>query len=227
MRILVVNPNTDKSATDFIRKEAEKVASPDVEVVAITAPSGPIVIVTPEDTQRAGEVVLGVISEYQNEIDGAITAAYSDPGLTRAREAFSFPIVGIGESSMKEAARISNRFVIISGNPHNESIYRGFAEKYGVTDKLTNIRFLAKSGSEVDRNGLHDSISDRETLLAAVVEECKRAVDENEAEAIVVAGGPLAGLASEVSREVFVPVLDCVGCAVQRIERWLRTGSAD
>ena len=227
MRILVVNPNTNKSATDFIRKEAEKIASPDIEIVAVTAPSGPIELVTPEDTERAGEVVLGVISEHQNEIDGAITAAYSDPGLARAREAFSFPIVGIGESSMKEVARISNRFVIISGNPHNESIYRGFAEQYAVTDKLTNIRFLAKHDSEADRKGRHDSPSDRETHLAALVEECKRVVGENQADAIVIAGGPSAGLATEVSRDVSIPVLDCVGCAVQRIERWLRTGSPD
>ena len=103
MRILVVNPNTDEIATDFIRKEAENVASSDVEILAVTAPSGPIIIVTAEETERAGEVVLGVISEYQHQVDGAITAAYSDPGLNRAREAFSFPIVGIGESSMKEA----------------------------------------------------------------------------------------------------------------------------
>ena len=227
MRILVINPNTDKTATDFIRKEAEKVASPDVEIVAVTAPSGPIVIVTPEDTQRAGDVVQGVIGDHQNEIDGAITAAYSDPGLARARESFSFPVVGIGESSMMEAARISNRFVIVSGNPHNEPLYRGFAEKCGVADKLVNIRFLKKKSPEVDRDGLHKSISDRKALLVAIVAECRLAIDENAAEAIVIAGGPLAGLASEVSKEVSVPVLDCVGCAVQRIERWIRTGSAD
>ena len=227
MRILVVNPNTDTSATDFIHKEAAKVASPDVEITAVTAPSGPIEIVTPEDTKRAGEVVLDVIREYQREIDGAITAAYSDPGLDRARETFSFPVVGIGESSMKEAARISNRFVIISGNPHNEPTYLGYAEKYGVADKLAQIRYLTKKSAEVDRDGLHKAKSDRDALLEAVVAECDRAVEENEAEAIVIAGGPMAGLAAEASREVSVPVLDCVGCAVRRIERWLRSGSAD
>ena len=117
--------------------------------------------------------------------------------------------------------------MIIAGNPNSEPIYRDFAQKYGVTDKLANYRFLMKSGSEVDRNGFHKLVSDRESLLVAIVAECKLAVDEDEAQAIVVAGGPMAGLASEVSREVSVPVLGCVGCAVQRIERWLRTGSVD
>jgi allantoin racemase len=219
MRILLVNPNTNPTATEAIRRQAASVAAPGTEVIAETAPRGPRNINSPEETEKAGPVVVEVIKRHLDHIDGAVTAAFSDPGLALARQSVPVPVVGIGEASMKEAARHGRRIVIVSSNKSNQAIYRNYATVYGVAERLANIRFFDRPAAAGNLQSEH--------LVATVATLVRLAVAEDEADVIIVAGGPLAGVAEQVSSQFSVPVLDCVGCAVQRIERWISTGKPD
>lgn len=222
MKILLVNPNTDRDATEIIRGEAVRTASPGTEIIAQTVPTGPIVVVTPDDTARQGPVVIDVMRRHMPGIDAAITSAYSDPGLLDAQR-LGIPVLGIGQSSMLEAARLGRRMVILTGNPSNAGLYRACAERYGVADRLANIRFL--SSGTPDAAALYAAIRDPELLLAKVVDAARLAIELDGADVAIVAGGPLAGTARRAQSSLPIPILDCVGCAVTRMERWLSTGS--
>jgi Asp/Glu/hydantoin racemase len=50
------------------------------------------------------------------------------------------------------------------------------------------------------------------------LEECRRAVEDDDAEVIICGGGPIAGLAREAAGEIPVPLLDGVSCAVRLAE---------
>jgi Asp/Glu/hydantoin racemase len=50
------------------------------------------------------------------------------------------------------------------------------------------------------------------------VELAQRAIDEDGADVVVLAGAPLAGLARRVRERVPVPVVDCVEAAVKQAE---------
>jgi allantoin racemase len=226
LRILVVNPNTDAAATEIIRAQAVTVASADVEIVATTASRGPAVIVTPADSAAQGPVTIEAIQAHAASIDGAVIAAFSDPGLEVARKRFVFPVVGIGEASMKEGARIG-RFVIVSANPSNESLYWAAARRHGVADRLVNIRFFERGSLACCGPDDRFAPADRPTLRTAVMEACAQAVSADHADAIVVAGGPFAGVAVAIQTAVPIPVLDGVTAAVRRADRLARTRRVD
>src|SRR5687768_15749999 len=109
MKILVINPNTSLAATESIRKEAEIAAAEGTSIVAETAPRGPVNISTAADCEAQGPVVVEVIESWLGRVNGSVIAAYSDPGLHLARSRLDLPVVGIGEGSIKEAARLGQR----------------------------------------------------------------------------------------------------------------------
>ena len=220
MKILVVNPNTSSAATAVIEGEAVSAASEGTRILARTAPSGPSNIGSVEQSDAQAPVVVEMIEKEASDVDGAVIAAFSDPGLALVRSRLDLPVVGIGESSLIEAARVGSRVVIVSSNPNNAPLYQQCAARIGIADKLVNIRYLDMGG-----RALLEAISDRERLASAAISAAREALSVDGAEAVIVAGGPLAGLAREVAPHVDVPVLDCVACAVSRIER-LVAGSA-
>jgi Asp/Glu/hydantoin racemase len=220
MKIVVINPNTSLEATDVIAKEAARSAGAQIEIVTRTAPRGPLNIGSVAESTAQAPVVVEML-EQESMFDGAIIAAYSDPGLELARKRMTIPIVGIGESSMKEAARLGSRIVIVSSNQNNEPLYLDCAAKAGVTDKLVAIRYLPKEGRTV-----LDVLSDRAWLVVNAIDVSRAAIEHDAADVIVIAGGPLAGVARDVKQALNFPVLDPVACAVTRLEAWVRSWQA-
>jgi Asp/Glu/hydantoin racemase len=221
MKILVINPNTSLAATESIRKEAEVAASEGTSIVAETAPRGPVNISTAADCEAQGPVVVEVIQSWLGRVNGSVIAAYSDPGLHLARSRLDLPVVGIGEGSIKEAARLGERIVILSTNRANEPLYRECARHANLADRIT-IRYLPEWDKSVP-----EALVSKDWFAAQAIEVSRRALLEDGVEVIVVAGGPLAGVARIVAGSFDVPVLDCVAAAVSRVERWIATGSPD
>jgi len=220
MRILIVNPNTSHEATHAINAEALRAASATTEVIARTAPRGPLNIGSDFEIASQVPVVLEMLEN--GGWDAAIIAAYGDPGLELARKYMKAPVVGIGEASMKEADRIGSRIAIVSSNPNHEQLYRERAAKSGIAEKIIAIRYLRKGDRSVVA-----AISDRAWLVSAATEASRTAIEVDNADVIVIAGGPLAGIARAIRQNLNFAILDPVACAVGRIERWVRTGTPD
>lgn len=211
VKLLVVNPNTNPTFTEAIRRAAVAAAAAGTEIEAATAPFGFPVLKSPKESARAGEAVLEVLAAQADKIDGAVIAAFSDPGLAAAKKRFPFPIAGIAEASMLEAASRADRFAIVTLQKAMDQRYRAMAEGYGVGRKLVAIRYVSVSAA--------DLAGQTQALVDAILDGCRKAVAEDGAGAIIVGGGPLAGIAERVARALPVPVLDGVPCAVRRIER--------
>jgi Asp/Glu/hydantoin racemase len=58
----------------------------------------------------------------------------------------------------------------------------------------------------------------REQFRERLVALCMRAIEQDEAEVVILGGGPIAGLAREVRDDIPVPALDGVSCAVRMAE---------
>lgn len=209
MKLLVVNPNTDDATTDRIRRAALAAARPGTEIEAVTAPFGVHRIKNPAQSARAGEAVVAAIAVRAHATDCAVVAAFSDPGLARARERFRFPVVGIAEASMLEAAARADRFSIVALATGMAGRYRQLAADYGVAGKLASIRFVAGAAETATADELAD----------AIAEECRRAAAEDGAEAVVIGGGPLSGVAERIAAGVPIPVVEGVPASVRRAER--------
>jgi allantoin racemase len=167
-------------------------------------------IATRAEAQIGGAIALELLAEQQHEFDAAIIAAFGDPGLLGARELFDIPIVGMAESAMLTACMLGRRFSIVTFARALGPWYRECVEMHGLRERCAGIRML---------DGSFRSISNvQEEKEALLIELANRAVSEDEADVIILAGAPLAGLAGKVRSKIPVPVVDQVAAAVKQAE---------
>lgn len=210
MRILVLNPNTSQGITDRLMAAARPAAAAGTELVALTAPRGFPYIATRAEAQIGGAVALEMLAEQHGSFDAAIIAAFGDPGLFGARELFDIPVVGMAEAAMLTACMLGRRFAIVTFAQALGPWYQECVESHGLTGRLAGIRML---------DGRFNSVSDvqdeKEQLL---VDLANQAVTEDEADVVILAGAPLAGLADKVKDRIPVPVVDQIAAAVKQAE---------
>jgi Asp/Glu/hydantoin racemase len=89
-------------------------------------------------------------------------------------------------------------------------LFHTCVERNGMASRLASVRML--------EGPVRDVATARVELESPLVELCHRAVDEDGADVVILAGGPLAGLANQVAGRITVPVVDGVASAVRLAE---------
>jgi allantoin racemase len=210
VKILLINPNTSEGVTARIRMAAEAAASPGTSVVALTAKKGVPYIATRAEAAVGAAVALEMLAEHAPSADAAVIAAFGDPGLGGARELFDIPVVGLAEAAMLTACMLGRRFGIVSFARALGPWYRECVEYHGLTGRLAGIRLL---------DGTFGSISEvQEEKEELLIDLARRSIEADEADVIVLAGAPLAGLAAKVRDRIPVPVVDGVAASVKQAE---------
>ncbi|MCA6122664.1 aspartate/glutamate racemase family protein [Bradyrhizobium sp. WSM 1704] len=210
MKILLLNPNTTAAVTDLLHAAGSKVVSAGTELVPLTASRGVPYIATRAEAQVGGAIALEMLAEAGDDCDAAVIAAFGDPGLFGARELFSFPVVGLAEAAMLTACMVGRRFSIVTFAGALAPWYEECVAMHGMGARCAGIRALGgafQSISEVQ--------AEKEELLVALA---NRAVEEDNADVVILSGAPLAGLAARVGDRIPVPVIDPVGAAVRQAE---------
>jgi allantoin racemase len=210
MRVLMLNPNTSRSVTDLIADAARAAAAPGTEIVPATAPRGVPYIATRAEAVLGGAVALEMLAELHGGVDAAVIAAFGDPALGGARELFPIPVVGLAEAGMLTACMLGARFAIVTFAQALEPWYRECVEWHGLERRCAGVRALGGAFRSIG-----DVQREKEDLL---VELALRAVEEDRADVVLLAGAPLAGLAPRVADRIPVPVVDCVAAAVKQAE---------
>lgn len=210
MRLLLINPNITSVMTDAMAEEARRFASPGTEITAVTAAFGTQYIENRAEAAIAGHAVLDALAKHEAGHDAAIIAAFGDPGLAGAREFASIPVFGIAESAMLTAWTLGRRYAIICLTPRLRRWYIECAQEHGLDGRLASVRALDVPIPDITQ--AKDQFRDR------LLEECTRAIDDDEAEVVIFGGGPIAGLARECAHLIPVPTLDGVSCAVRLSE---------
>jgi len=210
LKILLLNPNTTGAVTDLLAAAARAAASTATEIVPVTAPRGVPYIATRAEAQIGGALALEMLAERHAEVNAAIIAAFGDPGLTGARELFDIPVVGLAEAAMLTACMLGGRFGIVTFARALGPWYRECVALHGLESRCAGIRML-----DEDFRAVADVSAEKEDVLVALAE---RAVAEDGAEAVILAGAPLAGLAPRVRDRISVPVVDQVAAAVRQAE---------
>ena len=210
MRILLANPNTTEAVTERIAAVARAAASPGTEIVAVTGRSGVPYIATRADAVIGATVALDLLADHAEGCDAAVIAAFADPGVGGARELLSIPVIGMAEAAMLTACMLGRRFSIVTFATAMGPWYRECVDYNGLSGRLASIRCVA--GSFRDIRSVQDEKS------AALVEACHLAVEQDEADVVILGGAPLAGLAAKVADRVPVPLVDGVAAAIRQAE---------
>lgn len=217
MRIKVINPNSTATMTEVIAAAARSAASPGTTIVAATSTSGPASI---EGHYDEAVSVIGLLEAIRagerDGCDGYVVACFGDPGLLAAREAARGPVLGIAEAAMHAASFLATGFSIVTTLGRTRIIAEHLLRNYGMEHHCRRVR-----ATEIAVLDLEDPASD---ARSRILDECRRALDEDGSGAIVLGCAGMADLALDLQDELGVPVIDGVGIAVRFVEALVGVG---
>ncbi len=196
---------------------AASALAPDVALTALTAARGLPYIASRAEAQLAGAALLEILAEHQAGYDAAVIAAFGDPGLIAARELFDLPVVGMAEAAMLTACQLGQRFGIVTFSGTLLPWYEDAVALTGLSARCACVRAVTaafRSVAEVQHE-----------LEAEIVALANRAVTEDGADAVILAGAPLTGLAGRVADAVPVPLVDPLAAALGQAQALVRLGS--
>lgn len=136
-------------------------------------------------------------------IDAMVIGCFYDPALEEAREiSGSTVVVAPCEACLTIASSLANRFSILVGRHKWIEQMRDRVDRYGMTRRLASFRSLDM--------GVDKFQEDHAMTRGRIIEQARRAVEEDHAEAIILGCTIEFGFFQEVQREVGVPVIDAV-----------------
>jgi allantoin racemase len=216
-RIALLNPNTTAAMTDKAAACARAVVDASTEIVAVTNQTGPPSIESHYDEAMAVPGLLADISRCESDgIQGYVIACFGDPGLDAARELARGPVLGIAEAGMHAATMVGRSFSIVTTLGRTIGQAEQLVARYGYSAMCHSIYACEVPVLELDQPA-----SEARKL---VVELCRRAVELDQADSVVLGCAGMADFCTEVAEQVGVPVIDGVTAAVTFVEALLRLG---
>ncbi len=207
MRLLIVNPNTSQGVTARIAEAAQAVALPTDDFTTVSAAFGPELIVTEEDARHAIKGVVATVEAHEGPVDGIILASFGDTGAREIRRLRpGTPVIGIAGAAFATVRALGGTFGIVTfGDSVAPPLLRK-VEETGLADSFLGIASV-KDGDKGDPGKVQSR------LHAELKALCHDIVNRG-ADAIVLGGGPLAGLARTLGPSIPVPIVDGTQAAI-------------
>lgn len=221
MRIKLINPNTTLRMTDAMGRCARDVVAPGTELIAVSPTMGPPSIEGYYDEALATPGLLAEVAAGEREgCDGYVIACFGDPGLYAARELARGPVIGIAEAAMHVASVLAPGFSVVTTLSRTCGMAWHLAERYGMTRFCRNVRATDVAVLELDQPG--------SAARRIILDECRRALEEDGSDAIVLGCAGMAELCAEIEDALGAPVVEGVTAAVKWVEALvtLRLGTA-
>jgi allantoin racemase len=157
---------------------------------------------------------LGLLAEVEagekQGFDGYVIACFGDPALYAARELARGPVIGIAEAAMHAASVIAPGFSVVTTLQRTVGMAWHLAERYGMTRFCKNVRATDVPVLELDVPG--------SPARQTIIDECRRALDEDGSDAIVLGCAGMAEFCREVEDAIGAPVVEGVTAAVKWAE---------
>jgi allantoin racemase len=195
------------------RRILQSYASDGVTIQVTTVKEGPTSVESFYDAAFAGPPMLRAVTDIEAEgCKAIIIGGYFDPFIEAAREVALIPIVGPGETSILFASTVCRKFSIVTMLPRAIPILQKQVKALGFESKIASLRAIQIPVLEVNRNA--------EKTKEALLEEYRRARDEDGAEAVIPGNMSLSFLQAhgELENRLGIPVLDPASLAVKMAE---------
>ncbi len=215
-RILLINPNASQATTDMMVRIAHAVAAPDVAIVGATAPRGPPMIIDPVALAAAAAQVVEIGVAQGAGFAGIIIGAFGDPGIDDLRKRVNIPVVGIAEAAMLAASAGDRRFGVATTTPALAPAIDARAAGLGLASLYTGVRLTPQDP--------HELVADPAQLVEALRQAVSDCIRLDQAQAVIIGGGPLGNAATALTPMFAVPVIAPIPAAVHRIMTLIREG---
>ena len=204
-QLLVVNPNTSPAVSELLQRHVQAAVGVHVQVRTVTARFGAPYISDEATFAVAGHAVLdawaAALSEAGPAPDAVLIGCFGDPGLPALRESSPAPVTGLAEAAFVEASR-HGRFAIVTGGVRWGPMLQRLAQSLGHAPALAGIHTVLPTGAEL--------AADPAAARALLAQACHDAVRQLGAQAVILGGAGLAGMAGELQSQFAVPLVDSV-----------------
>ena len=157
------------------------------------------------------EILKGILQAEKDGFDACIISCFDDPSLYEGREISRNMIVTApGEASAHLAATLGNKFSVIVGRKKWIPQMEENIHKYGLGRKLASFRSLDLGVLEFHEN--------EDKTRRRMEEEIRKAVEEDQAEVIVLGCTMQFGFYREMQVKFHIPVIDSMVAAVKYAE---------
>src|SRR6186713_1445640 len=204
-RLLVINPNTSASVSALLQTHVQAAAGLHVQVSTVTARFG-----APYISDEAGYAVAAhaaldawaaALAGAKQAPDAVLIGCFGDPGLLALRESSPVPVTGLAEAAFIEAAR-HGRFAIVTGGERWGPMLQRLAQALGHAPSLAGIHTVAPTGAQL--------AADPAAARILLAQACRDAVRQLGAQAVILGGAGLAGMAAQLQPGLGVPLIDSV-----------------
>ncbi|MDM0065525.1 aspartate/glutamate racemase family protein [Variovorax sp. J31P207] len=203
-RLLVINPNTSASVSALLQQHLQEQLEGALAVHTLTARFGAPYIASEATYAVAQHAVLDAWASahaHGERPDAILIGCFGDPGLFALRDGAGVPVGGLAEAAFAAAAR-HGRFAIVTGGERWRPMLDRLASSLGFAASLAGIHTVAPSGAQLAQ----DPVGARRLLAEA----CREAATRFQAQAVILGGAGLAGMAVDFAASVPVPLIDSV-----------------
>jgi allantoin racemase len=216
-RVLVINPNTNPAVTQRVRDAAAGFASAAVGVDVVNPPRGPFSIETAAERAEAEREALALIARADGQGYAAyVLACFDDLALDAARALVDVPVIGTCEAGIAATRALSPRFAIVTTFDAAVPGIRALMQRHGAGPQAT----VRAAGI-----GVAAAADAGQGTMQRIVACARAAIDQDGAQALLLASGGLTGLGPALAAAVDCPVVDGVAAAISAaVERVARAG---
>ena len=219
-RLLVINPNTSATVSALLQHHVQAEVRPALKVHTVTARFGAPYIASEASYAVAQHAVLDAWAAALargERPDAVLIGCFGDPGLFALRETCGVPVGGLAEAAFAAAAA-HGRFAIVTGGNRWRPMLERLVLALGHAPMLAGIHTVDASGAELaaDPGGAH----------AMLAEACRAAAVRFDAQAVILGGAGLAGMAAAIAPELDVPLIDSVSAGARWAIEAGRAGAA-
>ena len=216
MKILVINSNMSDGITKKIARVAEGLKNPDTMIDCVSARWGVATIEGNYDSVLGALATVEIVDKHKDDYDAFIIACYSDPGMFAAREITNKPVYGIAQASMLTACSFGHRFSILTPLQRFKPILENLVSSYRLDGMCASVRTV-----DMDVKQTFDDLDAANRIFA---DEAKRAIAEDGAEVICLAGAVFAGRDKAVTELSGAVCIDGFSSALKMAEGYHKLG---
>ncbi|MEM2522764.1 MAG: aspartate/glutamate racemase family protein [Candidatus Bathyarchaeia archaeon] len=210
VKILLILPVSTKKWLGKTRKYLLNTLSPDTIVDVINLECAPESIETYYDSVLAAPLVVdAVIRAEKMGYNAVVIGCFEDPGLHASRELVSIPVLGVGETSIIVSSILGRRIAIISTGQNSRAVYERKMMEMGLSEKLAYSSGIAVPVLRLNEEKLVSKL---------VIREARKAIQEFNADVIVLGCVGMMGFHMKLKKVLKVPVIDPLLVTVRMAE---------
>lgn len=199
MKVLLINPNSDKDMTENLKKLVKNYRYENISVNVRGAVSTPKFIDSKEAIDSTYNELCEIIEEENYNYDIFIIGCHLDPNLEKLRKKTDKIVMGICEVSVLFAKMLGKRFSVVGSSSKTVNLKENLVKNYGALDLLDEVGYPKE-----DKGNLADSLYNAS----------KEIVSEKDSDSIILGCAGFVNMDAYIQNKLGRDVIDGVAVAL-------------